>query len=112
MLFRKQKKSRGIFSTKGKSVPAAEGAPGLHLIEFDMMLKGSLYTRPTGQVRQFGVTVRGATHLVTSGDVVDDPTYRALVEAGVIAAEKDDDAAEPDTLRVVGEDEGPMRETA
>ena len=112
MLFRKQKKSRGIFSTKGTSVSGAEGALGFHLIEFDMMLKGSLYTRTTGQVRQFGVTVRGATHLVTSGDVVDEPTYQALVDAGVITAEKDSDAARPDTSRVVGEDEGPMRETA
>ena len=112
MLFRKQKKSRGIFSTKGTSVSSAEGTPGLHPIEFDMMLKGSLYTRSTGQVRQFGVTVCGATHLVTSGDVVDEPTYQALVDAGVIAAEKGDDAAVPDTSRVVGEDEEPMRETA
>lgn len=112
MLFRKQKKSRGIFSTKGTPASGTESALGLHLIEFDMMLKGSLYTRPTGQVRQFGVTVRGATHLVTSGDVVDEPTYQALVDAGVIVAEKDDDEAQPDTGRVVGEDEGPMRETA
>ncbi len=112
MLFRRQKKSRGIFSTKGTRVSSAEGPPGLHLIEFDMMLKGSLYPRATGQVRQFGVTVRGATHLVTSGDVVDEPTYQALVDAGVIATEKGDDAAGPDTSSVVGEDEEPMRETA
>ena len=53
-------------------------------IEFDMMLKGSVYPRRKGLVRQFGVTVNGATRLVTSGDKVDLDTYNALVAAGAI----------------------------
>jgi hypothetical protein len=53
-------------------------------IEFDMMLKGSVYRRRGGNVRQFGVTVHGATRLVTSGDAVDRSTYEALLAAGAI----------------------------
>jgi outer membrane biosynthesis protein TonB len=53
-------------------------------IEFDMMLKGSVYRRRGGDVRQFGVTVHGATRLVTSGDIVDRSTYEALLAAGAI----------------------------
>jgi hypothetical protein len=53
-------------------------------IEFDMMLKGSIYDRPTGRVRQYGITVDGATRVVTSGDYVDRETYDALVKAGAI----------------------------
>ncbi|MEX2016158.1 MAG: hypothetical protein WD873_05925 [Candidatus Hydrogenedentales bacterium] len=53
-------------------------------ISYEMMVKGFVYKRRTGLVRQFGVTVNGATRLVTSGDVVDRPTYDALVAAGVI----------------------------
>ncbi|PCJ64026.1 MAG: hypothetical protein COA73_04530 [Candidatus Hydrogenedentota bacterium] len=52
---------------------------GLHLIDFDMMIKGHVYERPTGKVRQCAVTVDGATRLVTSGDKVDKATYDALV---------------------------------
>lgn len=48
------------------------------------MQKGFLYKRRSGMVRQFGVTVRGATRLVTSGDWVDRETYEALVRAGAI----------------------------
>lgn len=49
-----------------------------------MMLKGSIYQRRKQTVRQFGVTVNGATRLVTSGEVVDRQTYDALVAAGAI----------------------------
>lgn len=49
-----------------------------------MMLKGSIYHRRKQTVRQFGVTVNGATKLVTSGDMVDAATYDALVAAGAI----------------------------
>lgn len=58
--------------------------PQLYRIDFDMMLKGSVFKRRKGMVRQFGVTVNGSTKLVTSGDVVDRETYRALVAAGAI----------------------------
>ncbi len=53
-------------------------------IEFDMMLKGHVYERPTGKVRQCAVTVDGATRLVTSGDRVDKATFDALVEFAAI----------------------------
>jgi hypothetical protein len=56
-----------------------------HKIEFDMLLKGTLYDRSNGQVRQCAVTVNGATKLVTSGDVVGQDIYDALVEYGAIA---------------------------
>jgi hypothetical protein len=48
------------------------------------MLKGSIYKRRSGVIRQFGVTVNGSTRLVTSGDVVDRATYDALVLARAI----------------------------
>lgn len=53
-------------------------------IDFDMMLKGSIYKRRKEAVRQYGVTVNGSTRLVTSGDFVDVETYRALLAAGAI----------------------------
>ena len=56
-------------------------------IDFDMMLKGSVYERRNGPIRQFGVTVDGATRIVSSGDTVDSETYDALVAAGAIVGE-------------------------
>ena len=55
-------------------------------IDFDMMLKGSIYDRPTGRVRQYGVTVDGSTRVITSGDYVNRETYDALLKAGAIRA--------------------------
>jgi hypothetical protein len=52
-----------------------------------MMLKGSFCKRRKKTVRQFGVTVNGATRLVTSGDMVDRETYEALLAAGAIRAD-------------------------
>lgn len=49
-----------------------------------MMVKGSVYKRRSGLVRQFGVTVDGATRLVTSGDIVDRQTYDALLAVAAI----------------------------
>ena len=53
-------------------------------ISFEMMLKGNVVRRKSGDVRQFGVTVGGSTCLVTSGDTVDRETYDALLKAGAI----------------------------
>lgn len=53
-------------------------------IEFDMMVKGSVYDRPSGRIRQCGVTVDGATRLVTSGDLVNRETLKALIQAGAV----------------------------
>jgi hypothetical protein len=63
----------------------AASSSGFLRIEYDMMLKGNIVKRRTGQVRQYCVTVDGSTRLVTSGDVVDQKTYDALVAAGAIA---------------------------
>jgi hypothetical protein len=71
--------SGGPRSSRRAAVP-----PGGYLIEFDMMVKGSVYKRRSGLVRQFGVTVDGATRLVTSGDIVDRQTYDALLAVGAI----------------------------
>lgn len=79
---------RGAFA---KGEPAAGGdaiaAPAprrVVRIDFDMLLKGSVYDRPSGRVKQYGVTVDGATKVITSGDFVDRDTYDALIKAGAI----------------------------
>ncbi len=53
-------------------------------LEFDMMLRGNVIERPDGKVRQIGVTVDGSTKVVTSGDLIDRETYKALIEVGAI----------------------------
>ena len=96
LLFRKRKKPAPFPNDMGTDDEAQ-----LYLIEFDMMLKGSIYKRRKGVVRQFGVTVNGATRLVTSGDVVDRETYRALMAAGAIRPEGPGAAGK--RMRIVGE---------
>ncbi len=83
MLFRKRHKSGGEGRGEAGEVP---GHPELYRIEYDMMLKGSHATRRGKPIRQYGVTVDGATRLITSGDAVDRKTYEALVAAGAIKA--------------------------
>ena len=82
MLFRKRQKH----PPSADSSETSEGQQFFH-IELEMMLKGSFCKRRKKTVRQFGVTVNGATRLVTSGDVVDRETYEALLAAGAIRAE-------------------------
>jgi hypothetical protein len=53
-------------------------------ISFEDMVKGSISMRGRKQIRQCCVTVNGASRLVTSGDRVDQKTYRALLEAGAV----------------------------
>ncbi len=94
---------RGAFSGQDKSAAAARGteataAPAprrVVRIDFDMMLKGSTYNRPSGKVKQYGVTVDGATRVITSGDFVDRDTYDALIKAGAIRPMSE--APTPDT---------------
>lgn len=81
MLFRKRK-SLPPEARTDSDLPQAD--PIGYLIEFDMMLKGTIHKRGSSPVRQYGVTVRGSTRLVTSGDWVDRETYEALVEAGAV----------------------------
>ena len=80
MLFRRKKRRGGPRIRGGKDDVAPRDGQELHLIEFDMMIKGSICKRPTGEVRQFAVTVNGATRVVTSGETVDRKTYEALLE--------------------------------
>lgn len=55
-------------------------------VTFEMMKKGHIIKRGRQTCRQIGVTVDGATRLVTSGDAVDRDTYDALLRAGIITA--------------------------
>ena len=80
---------RGVFSGEAKPAAARKEAEApaprrVVRIDFDMMLKGSVYNRPSGKVKQYGVTVDGATRVITSGDFVDRDTYDALIKAGAI----------------------------
>ena len=70
----------------GDAEPFPQAIGEFFRIEFDMLLKGSVYKRRTGEIKQIGVTVNGATKLVTSGDLVDKDTLKALVAAGAIRA--------------------------
>jgi hypothetical protein len=85
LLFGKRKKPGAVQSqlAEGRTSRGIRNSEVVR-IEFDMMLKGSVYRRRGGNVRQFGVTVHGATRLVTSGDLVDRSTYEALLAAGAI----------------------------
>ena len=84
MLFRKRDRNLGMTAKRGAGPLPAGDAGDLFRVDFDMMVKGNLVERRHGPVRQFGVTVHGATRLVTSGEMVDRDTYRALVAAGAI----------------------------
>jgi hypothetical protein len=55
-----------------------------HLITEDMLVRGTISMRRGKPVRQIGVTVQGSTVLVTTGDIVDQETFDALVEARAI----------------------------
>lgn len=55
-------------------------------VDFDMLLKGAVFERKSGKIRQVTVTVNGATRLVTSGDAVSRETIEALIASGAIHA--------------------------
>jgi len=95
LLFRRKKS--GPPPSQRSDADTSAVAPKFYRIEFDMMLKGSIYNRRKQTVRQFGVTVNGATRLVTSGDVVDAATYEALIAAGAIRPPQDDAGAPNDS---------------
>lgn len=83
MFFRSRKKVRRdpeVARQDGRNTPPDENIT----VDFDMMLKGSVYRRASGVVKQVGVTVDGSTRLITSGDIVDRRTYDALLQAGVV----------------------------
>ena len=79
-MFRKRKRQDAVRASSG---PAAN-SERLMRLDFEMMLRGSVIERPEGKVRQVGVTVDGSTKVVTSGDLIDLKTYKALVRAGAI----------------------------
>lgn len=81
MLFRWRSKNS---PSESRGEPEGAGQPELYRIDYDMMLKGSVAMRRGRPIRQFGVTVDGATKLITSGDVVDRKTYDALLAAGAV----------------------------
>ena len=111
MLFFRRKKSAypvaasrsgrpGADLTSGDASGQSEIAPFIR-IEFDMMRKGHIVERRGRRVRQFLVSVDGATRLVTSGDVVDRATYEALVAAGCVVPPES--AREPRDACVISE---------
>ena len=103
-MFGKRKK-RGKLAI-GRGVDGVEDAGAeekLICVEFDRMLKGSLYERPEGTVRQCAVTVDGATKVVTSGDWIDQTTYRALLEAKALLPISDARPEDPGPPPPVGE---------
>ncbi len=84
MLFRKRKTQdtkEPQASKKDKPAPPPEK---LMRLDFERMIRGNVIERSGGKVRQIGVTVDGSTKVVTSGDLIDLETYRALVRSGVI----------------------------
>jgi hypothetical protein len=87
--YREKSKQQATSSAGQRGKPAAAPVRSLVRIEFDMMLKGSVYDRPSGRVRQYGVTVDGSTRVITSGDFVDRDTYDALLRAGAIRPKAD-----------------------
>ena len=84
MLFRRRQKSGGPAPDSGSDPGEGVARAEQIRIDFDMMLKGSVNMRRGKPIRQYGVTVNGATRLITSGDVVDRKTYDALVAAGAV----------------------------
>lgn len=85
MNFGKRKRAPQGRQGQGDAESGQDGSqPALMRLEFDMLLKGNVYDRPEGKVRQYGVTVDGATRVVTSGDMIDRDTFQALVSVGAI----------------------------
>lgn len=94
--FRKRKRVGGTPSSSDGPRQARFSPAVLHHIDFEMMLKGSVYERKSGSVRQYAVTVNGSTRVITSGETVDTPTYDALLKAGAIRAADVAEAVSPE----------------
>lgn len=80
-------KRKGQETKTGKMPKTKEAAPRaekLMRLEYEMMLRGNVIDRPEGKVRQIGVTVDGSTKVVTSGDLINRETYKALIQVGAI----------------------------
>lgn len=83
MLFRKRKEQGAVKESPNAADPE-DPAERLMRLDFTMMLRGNIIERPEGKVRQIGVTVDGSTKVVTSGDLIDLKTYKALIQVGAI----------------------------
>ena len=93
-------KRKGLKAKTGKPSKTKEDVPQaekLMRLDFEMMLRGNVIDRPEGKVRQIGVTVDGATKVVTSGDLIDHETYKALIQVGAIQPK--DSKASPEQKR-------------
>ena len=84
MLFRKRKNHGGAPPHAVSKSQGNHRKPECYKIDFDMMLKGNIYMRRGVKIRQCGVTVNGSTLLVTSGDIVSQEAYEALINFGAI----------------------------
>ena len=83
-MFGRKNRSSGKYAVPSGRDDGLERAE-VFKIEFDMMTKGSVYRRRSGEeIRQMGVTVDGATRLVTRGDLVDRKTYDALLRVDAL----------------------------
>lgn len=79
------KRQRSESNTASEEIRAWQPPDMPHFeIRFDDMLKGNYAMRNGERIRQFCVYVDGASRLVTSGDVVDQTTCEALIEAGAV----------------------------
>lgn len=82
-MFRKRKAQSTVKEFSEAAEPDAS-SERLMRLDFKMMLRGNIIERPEGKVRQIGVTVDGSTKVVTSGDLIDLRTYKALIHVGAI----------------------------
>lgn len=112
MLFGRRKTRAPSRAGRGEGPSGSPAPVNVYRIDFEMMLKGSVYERREGPVRQAGVTVDGATRIVTSGEMVDKETYEALVKAGVIEREPEATPKAGDGAKAeeVGEHDGEAEE--
>ena len=83
-MFRKRKGQAAKAGMSSKKNEEAQRGDRVMRLEYEMMLRGNVIERPEGKVRQIGVTVDGATKVVTSGDLIDHETYKALIQVGAI----------------------------
>lgn len=106
--------SKWLSKTTRKAAQSQRKTPApeeTYAIDFNMMLKGSVYKRRNGNVRQFGVTVNGSTRLVTSGERVNRETYDALLEAGAIREDAIEVGAESSDAKEKRENGDPKKKS-
>lgn len=93
MLFRKRKAHSTVKMFSDMTGPGADSEKLMRL-DYKMMLRGNIIERPEGKVRQIGVTVDGSTKVVTSGDLINLETYKALLQVGAIQPKASEAAPE------------------